>query len=118
VGGDVHHASLYRLESARDWIHSKSGKQRNGGVSVFLCSNAPAPPVPTPLCPATGGSVSGTLAAADVIGPAGQGIEPGEIDELIDAIGAGATYVNVHTNDFPGGEIRGQIGRGFGRSDD
>jgi hypothetical protein len=41
-----------------------------------------------------------------------QGLEPGEFDELVDAIRAGVTYVNVHTTKFPGGEIRGQIGPG------
>jgi len=86
----------------------------NGGVSVFLCSNAPAP-VPTPTCPITDGTVSGTIEADDVIGPDGQGIMAGGLDELLDAVDAGVTYVNVHTNDFPGGEIRGQIGRGLRR---
>ncbi len=35
---------------------------------------------------------------------------PGEFDELVSALRAGATYVNVHTDGRPGGEIRGQIG--------
>jgi len=44
-----------------------------------------------------------------VVGPAGQGIAPGELDEFIRAIRAGVTYVNVHSTKFPSGEIRGQI---------
>ena len=87
----------------------------NGGVSVFLCGGGDKP-----VCPATGGTVTGTIDAADVIGPANQGIAAGELDELIAAMGAGVSYANVHTNDniaptntgpgdFPGGEIRGQI---------
>jgi hypothetical protein len=44
-----------------------------------------------------------------VIGPITQGIDPGELSELIAAIRAGKTYVNVHTNKHPGGEIRGQV---------
>ena len=83
----------------------------NGGVIVFLCSNAPAP-VATPACPDTEGTVSGTLTAADVLGPAAQGIAAGEIGELIGAMHAHATYVNVHTNRYLTGELRGQIGRG------
>ena len=79
----------------------------NGGVSVFLCSNGDAPSG-TPSCPPSG-EVRGTLTAADVIGPAAQGIAPGELEELIAAIDAGVAYVNVHTTAFPTGEIRGQL---------
>jgi hypothetical protein len=50
-------------------------------------------------------------------GPAGQGIAAGELSELIAAIRAGRTYVNVHTNKHPGGEIRGQV-RSDRRDDD
>ncbi len=58
------------------------------------------------------------LTAADVIGPAGQGISPGEFDELLRAMRRGATYANVHSTGFPGGEIRGKIERrGRGRDD-
>lgn len=85
----------------------------NGGVSVFLCANPPAGPpagVPAPpACPPTGGTVTGEFGREHVIGPANQGIAPGEFAELVRAMRAGATYVNVHTVAFPGGEIRGQI---------
>jgi hypothetical protein len=87
----------------------------NGGVSAFLCGGGDKP-----ACPPTGGTVTGTIDAADIVGPAGQGIAPGEIGELIAAMMSGVAYVNVHTNDmvdppntgpgdFPAGEIRGQI---------
>jgi hypothetical protein len=85
----------------------------NGGISVFLCSNIGSP-VPTPACPTNAGTVSGTLDADDVIGPTGQGIAAGEFDELVDAIRAGATYANVHSQERPGGEIRAQIETGEG----
>jgi hypothetical protein len=65
-----------------------------GGISVFLCSNLGNGPAGTP---------------ADVIGPAGQGIKPGEYAELLRAIRAGATYANVHSSLYPSGEIRAQL---------
>jgi len=51
---------------------------------------------------------SGTLTAANIVGPAAQGIAPSqggvdEFDELVDAILSGATYANVHSVKFPGG---------------
>ena len=85
----------------------------NGGVIVFLCANPPiAPPagVPSPpTCPPTGGTVTGELTRAHVVGPAAQGIAAGEFEEFVRALRAGATYVNLHTVAFPNGEIRGQI---------
>ena len=80
-----------------------------GGVSVFLCTNLGNGPAGTPACPSPAGTVSGTLDAADVVGPAGQGIAAGEFDELVDAIQAGVTYANVHSEARPAGEIRAQL---------
>jgi hypothetical protein len=93
----------------------------NGGISVWLCQSTtnPAPPAvaaSVPTCPATGGNVNGTLMASSVIGPAGQLLAAGEFEELVAAIRAGVTYVNVHTTAVPSGEIRGQLGRN-GRGD-
>jgi CHRD domain len=96
----------------------------NGGIVLFLCTNAgntPASAPPAPLCPGTReGTVTGTLRADDVVylpfgnqfppPPTGtQGISPGEFDEVVRAIDAGATYVVVHTQSVPSGELRGQI---------
>lgn len=86
-----------------------------GGISVWLCGTAANPgPAGTPLCadPASdpsSGDVTGTLTAAQVVGPAGQGIAAGEFGELVRAIRGGVTYVNVHSTKFPAGEIRGEI---------
>lgn len=54
--------------------------------------------------------MTGTVVAADVIGPNGQGIAPGQFDEVIRAMRKGIAYANVHTTAFPTGEIRGQVG--------
>jgi CHRD domain len=83
-----------------------------GGISAFLCTNLGNGPAGTPACPTPGGTVTGTITAAQVIGPAGQGIQPGEFAELVKALRVGAAYANVHTTTFPAGEIRGQIKAG------
>jgi hypothetical protein len=84
-------------------------KDVNGAISVFLCTNLSGGPAGTQACPSPSGTVTGTVTAASVIGPSGQGISPGEFDELVRAMRSGATYANVHSELFPGGEIRGQI---------
>jgi hypothetical protein len=87
------------------------GRAQSGGIIVFLCSNLANPPAGTPACPTPDGTVTGTIEPADVIGPANQGIDPGEFDELAAAVRAGTTYANVHSTKYPGGEIRAQIDR-------
>lgn len=89
----------------------------NGGIVIFLCSNLPNPPAGTAACPASGtqdapARISGTIHASDVVssqGATNQGISPGELGKVLRAIRAGMAYANVHTERFPGGEIRGQL---------
>ena len=81
----------------------------NGGISVFLCTNLGNGPAGTQRCPPAPATISGTIRPVDVVGPADQGIAPGEFDELVAAIRAGVTYVNVHSAKFPNGEIRAQL---------
>ncbi len=83
-------------------------RSTNGGVSVFFCGGS------KPACPpgtTDQATVSGTIAASDVVGPTAQGIPVGPtgFPELVAAIRAGVTYANIHNATFPGGEIRGQI---------
>ena len=78
-----------------------------GGVSAFLCGGGDKPP-----CTPTQGDFEGDIDAADVIGPSGQGIAAGEMDELLRAMRRGYTYVNVHSTLNPAGLIRGQVHRG------
>jgi len=89
-----------------------------GGISVFLCTNLGNGPAGTQACPTAPATITGTLRPIDVIGPAGQGITAGQFDELVNAMKAGATYVNVHSSLYPTGEIRSQIDLDRGRERD
>lgn len=85
------------------------GRHQSGGIAVFLCTNLGNSPQPAQPCPPSPATIKGTFGATDVIGPAGQGIDPGEFGELVDAVRAGVTYANVHSTKYPGGEIRAQL---------
>jgi CHRD domain len=77
----------------------------NGGVSFFFCGGGGKP-----ACPAsTSGTINGTVVAADVVGPTAQGFAAGDLDSVVAAIQHGLGYANMHTANFPGGEIRGQV---------
>jgi CHRD domain len=99
------------LEGTITQAHIHIGQRlANGGIAVWLCGTTTNPGPPgTPVCPASPGTVTDSFTAADVIGPAGQGIAPGEFEELLDAIRDGWTYANVHSSLAPGGEMRGQL---------
>jgi len=104
------------LEGTVTQAHIHFGQRRTqGGISVFLCQTAdvPDPTGLAPVCPVSPPdgtvSVTGTLTAANVIGPVPQGIAAGEFEELLRAVRADVTYANVHSTLFPAGEIRGQI---------
>ena len=95
-------------------------RAQSGGISVFFCTNLGNGPAGTPACPASApedNPLTGVATAANVIGPAGQGIAPGEFAELIAAIRAGVAYVNVHSTKYPGGEIRAQFPADNGNGD-
>src|SRR6185503_16036620 len=99
------------VEGAVQQAHIHFGqKSVTGPISVFLCTNLGNGPAGTQPCPAPPATISGTIVAADVTNLANElGISAGELDELISAIRAGTTYVNVHSTRWPGGEIRSQI---------
>jgi hypothetical protein len=110
-GSISYEMSYSGLEGDVRQAHIHLGQRRaNGGVMVFLCQTTfnPDPTGLAPTCPQSG-TVSGTLTAANVIGPAGQGVDPAEFGELVAAIRAGVAYANVHSTKFPSGEVRGQL---------
>lgn len=84
----------------------------NGSIIVWICGSEANPgPAGTPACPGTGGTVQGTFTSANVLAAstATQQFPAGDLEALIDAMLAGAAYVNVHSTASPGGEIRGQV---------
>jgi hypothetical protein len=80
-----------------------------GGVIVFFCGGGGQGD-----CPASG-TVTGTITAANVQAIASQNVTAGDFDALEDALTTNTAYANVHTSNFPAGEIRGQI---YGGDDD
>jgi hypothetical protein len=104
------------LESPATQAHIHFGNRTNSGpIVVFLCSNLGNGPAGTQPCPAGGGTVTGTIRAADVgAGASAVGLGAGEFGEFVRAVESGATYANVHTTGRPSGEIRAQIGDGNG----
>ena len=115
VNGDTIHYKLHYqgFESAEGstlFSHIHFGQPGvNGGVAAFLCGGGNKP-----ACTPTEGTFEGDIVASDIIGPAGQGIDPGQMDEVITAMRKGFTYANVHTTLNPPGLIRGQIRKGSG----
>jgi hypothetical protein len=116
IEGDEVHWELdyFNVKGNTTQAHLHFGQKGvNGGISVFLCSNLGNGPAGTQACPNTEGldqgSISGTFTADDVIGPTGQGIGAQGLPSLLRALRAGVVYANLHTDLFPGGEIRGQV---------
>lgn len=83
----------------------------NGAIVIYLCSNltSPAPPAGTPPCPTDDGHLTGSFTVDDMLPVSSQGINAGEFFGFLRSIRTGNTYANVHTDKFPGGEIRGQL---------
>jgi hypothetical protein len=88
----------------------------NGPVVVWLFPSTVPAPGPISAGPRDGLLAEGTFTAKDFVAP----FKGTTLAELLDAIRAGNAYVNVHTSNgtatpapgnFPGGEIRGQLGR-------
>jgi len=88
-----------------------------GGIYAYLCTNlnnVPAGAPAAPPCPEGGGTVTGTLTAANILGitlPQNNQVfafPKASFDALLAALSSDTTYVNVHTANFPTGEIRGQ----------
>jgi CHRD domain len=84
-------------------IHCCANTDGTAGIVVWLYPSAP----PQQLIPGRfqGALADGTITQASLVGSlAGQ-----SLSVLLGNIASGLAYVNVHTSQFPPGEIRGQI---------
>jgi len=59
--------------------------------------------------PADGRNRDRTITAASILAVPGQNIPAGNFDVLVSALRSNTAYANVHTTQFPAGEIRGQV---------
>ena len=83
-------------------IHMASAGS-NGGIVVWLYPSAP----PSQLIP---GRSQGTIGEGEITAASLVNALAGKpLSDLLDAMQNGNTYVNVHTLQFPPGEIRGQV---------
>jgi hypothetical protein len=115
-GNGVAYSIRYRdLRSDIEQAHIHIGAPgTTGGIAVHLCNDLGTAPAGTPPCPPAPGRLTGTIDAGDVVGPAAQGVDPGDIASLIQALRDGLAYLNIHTVTSPAGEIRGDVGRRHG----
>jgi len=117
VGDEIHwQLTYFNLKGSVTQAHFHLAQRGvNGGIMIFLCSNLGNGPAGTQACPSSGtrddpATISGTITASNVgDGAKAQGIAAGEISEVLRAMRTGVVYANVHTDLFPGGEIRGQV---------
>jgi hypothetical protein len=95
IGYEVNVTDMDKVNAAH--IHlAEAGK--NGPVVLTLFKGGPTE------------QVNGTVGEANVTASNLEGPMKGkDITDLVTAMKNGTTYVNVHTTDFPDGEIRGQL---------
>jgi hypothetical protein len=75
----------------------------NGPVVAWLYPGGPPPQLIEGRF--QGVLAEGTITAGDLVGP----LAGATLADLVDELSAGNAYVNVHTSQFPPGEVRGQI---------
>jgi hypothetical protein len=81
-------------------IHSGAAGS-NGSIRIALYPGPGTNFAPTATGAVDGVLISGSFDASQVTGIS--------YDELLDQMRAGTAYTNVHTTQYPGGEIRGQV---------
>jgi CHRD domain len=99
------------LTSTATMAHIHFGKVHvPGDIIIWLCQTTLKPgPAGTPTCPEPGGTVTGTISASSVQAIPTQNVTAGDFDAFVAALESNTAYSNVHSVNFPMGEIRGQV---------
>jgi hypothetical protein len=84
-------------------------EHQEGFVIVFLCTTLNNGPPTTPTCTSPSGTITRTITAVEILSAAPQGLAAADFNGLVTILTSGAAYANIHTTQFPTGEIRGQI---------
>ena len=104
-GTEIHYkvlvANIENVTQAH--IHCCANSEGTAGIVVWLYPSAP----PQRLIPgrSQGAIGEGVITQSSLVG----GLAGQPLSVLLDRIASGLAYVNVHTSQFPPGEIRGQI---------
>lgn len=101
-GNDVNYTIEVHGITAITGAHIHSGAAgSNGSIRIALYPGPGTNFSTTPTGGVDGILISGSFNASQVTGVT--------YDELLSQMRAGTAYANVHTTQFPGGEIRGQV---------
>lgn len=93
----------------------------NGGVAAWICVDRDGPaardaPFGTASCYGSYERLVVDIFEEDVIEIESQGLDAGDLRALMNAVRHGNTYINVHSERFPTGELRGQVQPGGGNA--
>ncbi len=91
--------TVHNLQGATA-AHIHEGKKGKNGPPVATLFAGP-----TKTAKFSGTLAEGTITAKDLIGP----LKGKSLKELVHLMNTGDAYVNVHTEKYPDGELRGQI---------
>jgi hypothetical protein len=99
------------LTSTATMAHIHFGKVHvPGDILIWLCQTTIQPgPAGTPTCPEPGGTVTGTITADSVQAIATQNVTAGDFEAFVAALESNTAYSNIHSVNFPTGELRGQV---------
>jgi len=76
-------------------FHGPATPDQNAGVQLWICDSTGGGPAGAPVCGGAGGIFAAGMAV----------LTSDQADALLD----GLWYINIHTDEFPAGEIRGQV---------